>query len=121
MSTLRQELLLLRKAIGTRSGLDEEHLSELLTEQDPREAYKQALRQWRPPIPGLPGRSPLPLGLGVSATTPLNERRRRASEPFHDLMLATEIIRDKVLIRYMIGLGNIVFALWIVTMLLIIA
>ena len=109
MSTLRQELLLLRRAIGTRGGLHEEHLSEFLKEHDPREAYKQALRQWRPRVPGLPGRSPLSLGLGVSA-----------SEPLYDPMLATEITRDRVLISYMIGLGNILFILWIVTMVVII-
>ncbi len=89
---LQVELLKLRGAVGRARRWHYSSLRLLTQHQDPVDAYRAAQ---------------------------INERTIRAW-PRNDPMIATEIARDRVLIRHMIGLGNILFALWIVAMVAII-
>ena len=89
---LQVELLKLRVAVGRVRGWHASSVHLLTQHHDPLDAYRAAR---------------------------INERTIRAW-PRNDPMLATEIARDRVLISYTIALGNILFALLIVTMVVII-
>ena len=92
---LERELLNLRIAVGRKSNWAQSSLRLLEQHQDPVKAY---------------------------AAVKLNQRRLQSVTPSvddDDPMLLLELRRDRALIGYIMSFGAIIFALWIITMIMV--